>query len=127
MRQDAPRSELHHDLLGLCAQCLKLNPSERCSMSEVVEKLSRILRVGEAAGNVVKKQQDHDHKMWKLHTWLGKILYRELTKETADFVRARDHLDAAVEGAAAVYGVESLSYAASLNNLASLLLAQVSF
>lgn len=106
---------------------MQLNPSERFSENEVVEKLSRILSVGGSTENFVTKQQNHYNQMWNLHFTLGQILCRELTKEARDIFRARNHLVAAVEIAAAVEGEESRALSSSLNAFAMFSHDQVSF
>jgi len=119
--------QLRCTCLDLCARCI--TASDPLLMRDAADEL-RVALVGARSDSGEDDRLDvkrDGYECAQLHNQLGGLLYIQLPKEEVDFARAEAHLTAFVSEAVELYGEASPQYATSLNNLAGLLDAQVSF
>ena len=118
-QRDDEDGRLYLSCLQLCESCMDPDPKLRCSMESVVGELSRML--GDTDDGALRVIERDRMELWKLHTNIGDILFRHLTKSSEDYARALGHLVAAKRLAAEIEGEESSLFAGSLTNLATFL------
>ena len=85
-QRDDEDGRLYLSCLQLCESCMDPNPKLRCSMESVVGELSRML--GDTDDGALRVIERDRMELWKLHTNIGDILFRHLTKSSEDYARA---------------------------------------